>query len=478
MSLARNPNHPQRLTATAAGLLALGLTAVAVYLAFWGVPFTGGYELKAVFEQANNVHTRTPVRVAGVDVGEVTGLERGPGGTAVVTMELRDAGLPVHRDAEVKIRPRIFLEGNFFLDLHPGTPSAPTLEEGETIPLSQTATPVQLDEVLATLNSDTRTNLTRLVDAYRTALEDGGAEALAGASEPARDAFAGGAQLSEAFRGEREGDLAGFVDDGGETAAALSRDERRLAQLVTGLNRTARGLSASRGDLGRSVRELDRVLAQAGPALRELNALFPPARRFVREARPGIREAPETLRLALPFLDQVAGLLRRDELPALRGQLDPALASLASLEPKLVDVLELVTPVTECLRRNALPTLKTPVEDPPLSSGEPVYRELLYGLVGLASASQNFDGNGPALRYHGGFGKQLVTLGRLPHTGEPLFGLGSEPILGSRPKFTGDPPPFRPDVPCVSQDPPDLAAETGPAPEQRVVARASKAGER
>ena len=42
-------------------------------------------------------------------------------------MSINPNGLPIHADATAKIRPRIFLEGNFYVDLHPGTPSAPVL---------------------------------------------------------------------------------------------------------------------------------------------------------------------------------------------------------------------------------------------------------------------------------------------------------------------------------------------------------------
>ena len=42
---------------------------------------------------------------------------------AVLTMEIKDAALPIHEDATAKIRPRIFLEGNFFVDLKPGSPA-------------------------------------------------------------------------------------------------------------------------------------------------------------------------------------------------------------------------------------------------------------------------------------------------------------------------------------------------------------------
>jgi hypothetical protein len=129
-----------------------------------------------------------------------------------------------------------------------------------------------------------------------------------------------------------------------------------------------------------------------------------------------------------------------------------------------------LTPVTECLRKNALPTLETPVDDGPLSSGKAPYLELLYATVGLASASQNYTADGPAVRYHAGFGDQTVSTGKLSGGADgPLVGLTSEPILGSRPKFTNVKPPYRPDVPCATQKLPDLHAETGPAPPQETL---------
>jgi hypothetical protein len=127
--------------------------------------------------------------------------------------------------------------------------------------------------------------------------------------------------------------------------------------------------------------------------------------------------------------------------------------------------------VTECLRRNAIPTLKTPVSDPPHSTGDPVYLDLVHAAVGQASASQNFDGNGPAVRYHAGFGTQSVTL---PGLNEAIVGLTPEPILGSRPRKPAQQPPFRSDVPCVTQQPPNLAAETGPAPQQARIRTAAE----
>ena len=97
-----------------------------------------------------NIHSKSPVRIAGVDVGKVASIKR-EGHTGLVTMEIENKGLPIHTDATVKIRPRIFLEGNWFVELSPGSPSAKTVSSGYTIPITQTADPVQLDQVLDAL---------------------------------------------------------------------------------------------------------------------------------------------------------------------------------------------------------------------------------------------------------------------------------------------------------------------------------------
>ena len=125
------------------------LIAIGVYLAFAKkIPFTSeGFQLHATFENATTLRPTSPVRIAGVNVGKVTGIER-DGDAASVTFSVDDQGQPIHEDASVDIRPRLFLEGNFFLDLDPGSPSSPVLADGDTIPMTQTATAVQIDEVL------------------------------------------------------------------------------------------------------------------------------------------------------------------------------------------------------------------------------------------------------------------------------------------------------------------------------------------
>ena len=452
------------------GLVVVLMVAAVTYAAFGGrLPWQNDYELKAVVASGLELQSRSPVRIAGVEVGKVKKIERGPGNTAIVTMAIKEVGLPIHADATLKVRPRIFLEGNFFVDLKPGTPHARTVDSGHTLPISQTAVPVQFDEVLAALKQDTRQSLVKFVDQLSVALDGGGGQALRRGLREWGPAFTSVAIAAEAVRGRLPHDLSGFIDGSAKTATAIASRDRQLITLIDGLDRTTAALASRRGQLERSLPALDSLLAEAPGSLRAVDAALPETRALAIEARPALRLAPETLRLATPTLRQARALVAPSELPALLDQLNPALDQLAPLEPRLTNLLNEVSPVMDCLRGNAIPTLKSPVEDPPHTTGDPAYRELLHGLVGLASASQNFDGNGPAVRYHAGFGDQLVSFGSTPTVGEPLVGLTSEPLIGSRPKPPAEQPPFRSDVPCYTQRRPDLRAQTGPAPKQRKV---------
>ena len=133
-------------------LMVVLLLVLGSYLAYTKkLPWSDeGYTLTATFENAATLRETNPVRIAGVNVGEVINVESA-GDAAEVTFTVKDEGLPIHSDAELEIRPRLFLEGNFFLDMRPGSPSAPELSDGDEIPMTQTATAVQLDEILSAL---------------------------------------------------------------------------------------------------------------------------------------------------------------------------------------------------------------------------------------------------------------------------------------------------------------------------------------
>src|SRR3954454_25317988 len=91
------------------GMIALVVTTIAVYLGFTkSIPFMSHYEVKAAFKSANNLRKAAPVRIAGVEVGKVTKIERARKGDngALVIMEILDKERPLPPDPVFKIRLR------------------------------------------------------------------------------------------------------------------------------------------------------------------------------------------------------------------------------------------------------------------------------------------------------------------------------------------------------------------------------------
>src|SRR5207248_10043874 len=142
--------------------------------------------------------------------------------------------------------PRIFLEGNFFVDLSPGTPGAPRLHSGQELPLAQTAVPVQLDQILTTLDSSARTELQQVVHTFAQTLDKGGARAFRAMLPNWAPAFLDLAQMQQAVRGEGQHDLSRFVGSAEKVAGTLAKQDDSIRGLVTGLNRTLAATNAPR----------------------------------------------------------------------------------------------------------------------------------------------------------------------------------------------------------------------------------------
>ena len=85
----------------------------------------------------------------------------------------------------------------------------------------------------------------------------------------------------------------------------------------------------------------------------------------------------------------------------------PSRASPSVTDDSLV-LLPEVDKVSRCMTEVVLPTGDKPINDPPLSTGLENYKEFFQTLVGLSSEAQNFDGNGPMVRFQTGGGQQHV----------------------------------------------------------------------
>jgi phospholipid/cholesterol/gamma-HCH transport system substrate-binding protein len=453
------------------GAIGLVLLVILVYLGFSkDIPFVNPpYELKAVFADAQNMSTRSPVRIAGVEVGQVTKIEKysGDSDLSVVTMEIDDDGLPIHEDAELKIRPRIFLEGNFFVELDPGTGSEPDFDSGDTVPAAQTSSSVQLDEVLTSLQSDTRADLQKLVQGYGDALDgeplpgedadqepmtqgETAAQSLNDSLDTAPDALRGIAIVNDAALGTELHDLSDLVVGQSRVSQALAAKEDQLKDFVTNFNRTVAAFAAEQDNLKQTIHLLPEVLEQANPALDNLNAAFPPTRAFAREILPGVRETPATIQAAFPWIDQVRALVSPAELQGLVNDLRPAVDDLARLTDDTVQLLPKVDDASRCFIENVFPTGDIVIDVPnyPHETGVANYKEFWQSQVALSGESQNFDGNGQYTRFQPGGGTQTLSTGNTRLGGPPMFTNPNLPPLGSIPKYPAHKPPYRRDVKC------------------------------
>ncbi len=456
---------------------------VGPYLAFTKhVPFTGyGYELNATFANSANIAKNSPVRIAGVEVGKVISSER-DGDATTVTFTVDEAGRPIHDDAFAMVRPRIFLEGNFFVDLDPGSPSAPDLDSGSTIPVSRTSTAVQIDEVLTALQSPVRADLSRLLESYGTALnheptaaEDAtqlpevhgksGGEALNGALRYGGDAGRYSAQVTDAFLGTRPGDLSRLVAGTGRTFGALAYREADLQGLIDNFNVFTGALAAQSTNLSNTVELLAPTLKTGRASLVSLNRTLPPLRTYAIVLTPAFEQFPDLIRASKPWLAQVRPLLSGKEgggVARLLSESTPGLAG-AALAGKQVALPQL-NRISLCTWKVMAPTFNQTIEDR-FSTGGPNYREFLYAFSNFAGAAQNFDGNGPYVRAQAGGGPILVgepnPQGN-PDTRSDQINYANTAVapLGNQPQLAGMPP-LKPEVRCDSNPVPNVNGPLG-----------------
>jgi virulence factor Mce-like protein len=485
--LGQRPGHRHRVSPFVAGAVAVVLLLVVSYFAYTKAnPFADPYELNFVVRSANEMKQRSPVRIAGVEVGKVTKVEPIPTDErdllpahadesfARVTMEIDDEGLPIKEDATIKIRNRIFLEGNYFVELHPGSPSAEELPSGETLPPNQADFPVQQHQVLQdVLRRDQREDFRIIFDELSTALDGAGAAGFNEAVRYWEEAYRDSAQVSEAYLGTEEHDLSRLLREQGRVFAALVDNEDALKGFVTNLNRTMGAFAVQEDNLKATIPQLRDVLKVGRPALQSLNSALPSLRAFAREALPGTRAASPALDAQIPLVRQLRGLVSEDELQGLAGDLRDAIPDIVKFNKGSAKTFRFTRALSACQNNVLVPFAKEPIPDPDYAtddpetdnSGEPWYKQQQRAFVGLAGESRLFDANSSFFRVQAGGGPvQLVTTGE---GGQDYFSRQLFPVEGVRPVSPLEEyrPKFRPDQPCELQEVPDLNAEDGAAAE-------------
>lgn len=354
-------------------------------------PFQSYYSLNAAFPSATAVVAGLgePVNVAGVRVGQIAGTSL-QDGQAIVHMSIDPSKLPrLYRDAHAQLVPNTPLK-DMQVDIAPGNPSAGTLVHGATIPAADTLTPIDSDELLDSLDTDTRTWLAGLLTSLGQATAGRGQDiqrllqTLGPTSSELR-------QLGDLLV-TRKRQISELVHNFGTVTKAASARDGQLRTLVQAGDQTIQAFAVQDSALRQSIAQLPGTLQSARTTLSDVvpfaNALGPAATSL----EPTARKLPKTLRNTNTLLQGAALLPVKKIQPFVEASLPvarllPGLAADLRPEiPELIDSFKTLAYATNELAYNP-------------GNGNPGF---LYWLAWFAHNSASFisssDANGPVWR--------------------------------------------------------------------------------
>jgi virulence factor Mce-like protein len=458
------------------------VVAITYYAFSQSIPFVSNYTLHALVNNSVALRTDAPVRIAGIDVGVVQGVAPA-GQNSEITFTMDDNGLPIHKDATIRIKDRLFLEGGYYLELNPGSPSAPLLHEGDTIPASQVQPPVQFYSLLSTFDIDARKSLESTLNTLNDGLSANdhlgnpvahpGAAGLKQTVPQLTPTLKDLAWITRGLHGTHPGDVQTLLSSAASVTTTLAHNSSQLTDLVTSLNRTSRALAAADGALAQSVTGLDQTLQVAPGALTAIDRSLPPLATLAVALDPSLKVAPKLVDGLTNAVTQLAAVVRPAARARLLTSLKATFQQFPSLLTKLGSLFPITKSVTDCLRTHVTPVFQSTVPDGSHSTGQPVWQEFVHMVTGFSSQAQNFDGNGHWVRFSEGVGTNTFSLGNLPIIGPLLSpGAGAGAVIGASPAWVGDlsPDAYHPEAPCANQVVPSLASPATASDMGRTVA--------
>ncbi|HEX6388704.1 MAG TPA: hypothetical protein VFZ89_04645, partial [Solirubrobacteraceae bacterium] len=242
------------------------------------------------------------------------------------------------------LRPRTGLK-DMYVQVFPGKDRVP-VKEGFTIPIANSLTDVDLDEILSELDARTRD--------YLTLLANGAGEGLRGKGD----------------------DLARTLERYGPTVRDLGRVNREVAKERIALRRLVTSLAQINGELAKKPEDLSRLVSGASTTLRAFASEDDNLRDAVGELAPTLQTATATLNAVTPFADEL-GPTTQALLPAVR---------------ELEDVNAAISPFA----REATPIVRTKIR-PFVRRAVPLLKDLAPAARGLARTFPELDRNAKVL---------------------------------------------------------------------------------
>ncbi|HET6708395.1 MCE family protein [Amycolatopsis sp.] len=262
------------LTTTRAGVLASRFVAAALLLAlvvsaalWWVFAGNGQHHVTAFFTRAVGVYPGSDVRVLGVRIGQVDKVT--PRGDQVQVDLSVDGSVGVAEDTTLLvIAPSVVADR--YLQFAKPARGGPRLPDGATIPIQRTATPVELDQLYASLDTISKAlgpnganSQGALSDLLKT-----GAQTLQGNGRAFNDSVRNFAQLARTLAGNSS-DLFGTVDQLQQFTTMLATNDSQVSNVNQQLAQISGTLAANSGELARALEGLGRALADVQGFIRD-----------------------------------------------------------------------------------------------------------------------------------------------------------------------------------------------------------------
>ncbi len=309
-----------------------------------------GYRVDVTLPHATNLNPQADVRIAGVNVGEVTDVER-DGNAARVTIELESDYAPLRSDARAILRSKTLL-GEGYLEISPGSADAEPIPEDGELASDRTEPAQQLDDVLQTFAPRTRERLRGLFAGLADSF--GGREAeLSSSLGRLAPVTADLGDVADTLARQR-GDLRTLLGDAGQVFAVLGEQQGAMQAAIRSGNEvfkvTAdrdRELAATVEALVPFLHSMEDSFTRLGDASGDLNGAVAGLRPVVSRLRPALKAMSAGGPAFRRFFDNVPSLVAGGKagLPALAGILKvapPALGALYADTRELIPVLQLL----------------------------------------------------------------------------------------------------------------------------------------
>lgn len=363
----------------------VALAAAVIVLAIVYFRSSSGHQYTLLFQNAGQLVPDNQVLIGGSPVGSVESIDLSDENLAEVHVEVDQQ---LHEGTTAVIR-ATSLSGvaNHYVSISPGPNSSPALDDGATLGLASTTTPVDIDQLFNTFPPSVRKGLSEFIK--------GNAKIFKYQSSAAQNAykyFGPALNRTTAFVNELNADQNLFerlILSTSKLSTAVSQRSNQLASAIANANTAFEAIASQNVAFDQTLRELPPVLRQSNTTFVNLRAALDDLEPLINTAKPATKNLAPFLAELRPVLSKLKPFFHDLRLTVARPGHGNDLGELLEILPGVQGQISKTFPNAEAAEAAFLPNLEFFRAYAP---------DLFNALGGLGAAAGYYDGNGHYLR--------------------------------------------------------------------------------